>query len=74
MTDEATAVRACPVCGKCDWKAREERHTMKRRPKFGLLWILVSIVSLGLGVLLWLVWPRRKVTVGVDRYLECRAC
>lgn len=47
--------------------------TVKRRPKFGVFFILMSLVF-GLGLLMWLVWPRHKEVIGVDRWHECRAC
>lgn len=28
----------------------------------------------GLGFFLWLVWPRHKVTTGVDRWVQCQGC
>jgi hypothetical protein len=48
--------------------------TTKKRPKFGIFWILVTIFTGGIGFLVWLIWPRHKEVVGVDRYLECSSC
>ena len=48
--------------------------TTKKRPKFGVFWILVTIVTGGLGLILWLIWPRHKEVIGVDRYLQCTSC
>ena len=41
---------------------------------FGIFWILVTIFTGGLGIVLWLIWPRHNELVSVDRYLECSAC
>jgi hypothetical protein len=39
-----------------------------------VFWILVTIVTGGLGLILWLIWPRHKEVIGVDRYLQCTSC
>jgi hypothetical protein len=66
--------RVCLNCGSPQLKAREHNLTEKKRVKFGLLWVLVSLLSLGLAVLVWLVLPRRNVVVSVDRYVQCERC
>ena len=48
--------------------------TTKKRPKFGIFWVLVTIFTAGLGIILWLIWLRHNEVVGVDRYLECTSC
>jgi NhaP-type Na+/H+ or K+/H+ antiporter len=72
MTDQTGA--PCKVCGAHALRPKEHHLTQKRRPKFGLLWIIVTICTAGIGLLAYLVWPRHKVTVSVDRWLECTAC
>lgn len=66
---------ACPVCGaRGTLQAREVERTELRRVKFGVFWVLVSLMSLGLGVILYLIFPRKTVVVGTDRFMECGAC
>ncbi len=65
---------ACRICGAHELKPKENEITEKRRVKFGIFWILISIVSLGFGVLLWLMMPRKNVVVSVDRYMQCQEC
>ena len=54
--------------------SKEEKLTRKRRVKFGFVWLLVCILSLGVGLIGYLLWPRRTEVVGVDRYLQCSEC
>jgi len=63
------------VCGRHGtlW-SRQNELTTKKRPKFGIIWIVVTIVTGGLGLILRLIWPRHKEVISVDRYLECSAC
>lgn len=69
-----TLGQACAVCGEHSMVSRQEQLTEKKRVKFGVVWILATILTGGLGLVLWLVWPRSKQVIGVDRYLECRSC
>ena len=48
--------------------------TTKKRPKFGVFWVLFADSTGGLGIILWLIWPRHNEVIGVDRYLHCTAC
>jgi hypothetical protein len=69
------AVGACPFCGGVGGlQAVEVPRTELRRVKFGVFWVLVSLVSFGLGLILYLVFPRKRVEVGVDRYVQCGTC
>ena len=72
MTAEAPQ-KTCVACGGM-LQPRTREFTEKRRPKFGLTWILVTIFTGGIGILIWLVWPRHKVVVGTDRYFQCSKC
>lgn len=82
MNDDTIAVESavptgapCKVCGAVGTvNARERELTARRRVKFGALWLIVTVCTGGLGLLLYLVWPRRNVTTGVDRWLECSSC
>jgi hypothetical protein len=65
---------ACRVCGAHDLVAREEELTEKQRVKFGIFWLFITIITAGIGFLIWLIMPRKNVVVGVDRYLECKSC
>lgn len=47
---------------------------MKRRPKFGGIWLVVTVCTCGFGVLAWLCAPRHNETVSVDRWLVCTDC
>ena len=74
---DATAAprRPCITCGKVgSLQPRTQSITRKRRHKFGFLWLLITLVTCGVGFLLWLVMPRYKETIGVDRYVVCMAC
>jgi len=63
------------VCGRVGTlKSQQNEITAKKRPKFGIFWIVVTIFTGGLGIILWLIWPRHKVVVSVDRYLQCSSC
>jgi hypothetical protein len=55
-------------------RSAQNQITTKKRPKFGIFWILVTIFTGGLGIILWLIWPRRDEVVSVDRYLQCTSC
>ena len=65
---------ACPVCGQHTLVAHQENLTAKRRPKFGVFWVLFTIFTGGLALIAYLIWPRHRVVVGVDRYLGCTSC
>ncbi len=72
---QAAITPACSICGaQGTLVTKQEPITTKKRPKFGVFWILVSLISLGLGLILYLIWPRHKETIGVDRWTECRQC
>ena len=58
----ATHAATCPSCQR--GVLRAQPITEKRRIKFGVLWVLVSLLSIGLAVLVWLVMPRRNVVTG----------
>ena len=67
--------QSCPVCGAAgSLHSRQKELTEKRRVKFGVFWVLFSLLTGGLGFLLWLVMPRSKQVISVDRYMECGAC
>lgn len=71
----APTPQACPVCGLVGTlRSQQIERTTKTRVKFGVIWVLISLLSLGLGVVLWLIWPRRTEVTGVDRWLECGSC
>jgi hypothetical protein len=42
--------------------------------KFGVTWVILTVLTGGIAFLLWLVWPRRNEPVSVDRYLQCSSC
>lgn len=66
---------SCPICGGVGTlSAKSVELTEKRRVKFGIFWVLLTLISLGLGLLLYLVMPRKNVVTGVDRFKECSAC
>jgi hypothetical protein len=64
----------CVNCGQTGTlKSVAKDLTEKRRPKFGIFYVLLTLV-VGLGLILWLIAPRKKVVVSVDRYNECKNC
>ena len=65
---------ACVICGSHTLTPKSDQLTRKRRVKFGGIWLLVCILSVGFGLIAYLVWPRTTEVVGVDRYLECSTC
>ena len=68
---------ACSVCGvKGQLRARQEELTQKVRPKFGVFYVLLSLTIIGfpIAIIIWLMDPRRKITISVDRWMECGAC
>lgn len=70
-----TTVSRCAFCGaEGTLVARSRDLTVKKRAKFGVIWVLISLFSLGIGFVLWLIWPRHDEVIGVDRYTECTAC
>lgn len=73
MTDQGQG-RECAQCGERTLVAGEAKLTEKKRVKFGLFWVLVTICTGGIALLVWLVMPRRNVVVGVDRFLQCSTC
>jgi hypothetical protein len=71
----APTPQPCPVCGQVGTlRSQQTEHITKTRVKFGVFWVLISLLSLGVGFVLWLVWPRSKRVTGVDRWLECGSC
>jgi DNA-directed RNA polymerase subunit RPC12/RpoP len=68
------SAQPCSICGAHALVAKTNEITRRRRSKFGGIWLLVSILTFGLGFLLYIVWPRHNEVIGVDRYLECRHC
>lgn len=66
---------ACPICGGAGTlRAKSVELTEKRRVKFGIFWVLITLVSFGLGLVLYLIMPRKSVVTGVDRFMECGSC
>ena len=68
------APRACAQCGSATLVAAEDPLTTKKRPKFGFLWVIMTLLTGGLALILYLIWPRHKEKIGVDRYLKCNTC
>lgn len=64
----------CGASGPYVLQPVENPITRKRRHKFGLLWVLFTLLTCGFGFLLWLVWPRYNEKVGVDRFVVCSQC
>lgn len=63
----------CPFCGAVGSLQPMTREiTDRKRRKLGLFWLLVSLT--GIGFLVWLVLPRKKVVISVDRYVRCTKC
>lgn len=63
------------MCGQVGTlRSRENALTTKKRPKFGVFWVLATILTGGIGFIVWLIWPRSKQVTSVDRYLECSNC
>ena len=71
---QVMAGRVCAQCGGSPLRAEEKALTQKRRPKFGLGWLLFTVFTAGIGFFVWLVWPRHRETVSVDRWLTCTVC
>lgn len=67
-----------PITCTCGTLATPVAHrhelTDKRRSKFGVLWLLFTLATGGLGFFAWLIWPRHKVVIGVENWVECPTC
>lgn len=76
ITSQGSAVGVgCQNCGAHgSRKTVSNNITTKKRVKFGVFWVLFTILTGGIGLLIWLVWPRSSEVVGVDRYNECSSC
>ena len=48
--------------------------TVKRRSKFGVLWLTATILTGGLALIAYLVWPRHREVVGVATERHCANC
>ncbi|MCP4085113.1 MAG: hypothetical protein GY745_08705 [Actinomycetia bacterium] len=73
----AAAAGSCPVCNSVGSLAtRQKELTTKRRPKFGVFYVLLSLTLIGfpIAIILWLIMPRKTEVVGVDRWMECSSC
>jgi DNA-directed RNA polymerase subunit RPC12/RpoP len=64
----------CLYCGAQTLAPKEQGLTRKRRSKFGVGWLLLTILTGGLGLILYLIWPRHNELVSVDRWIECTSC
>lgn len=67
--------RTCVVCGSTHLVPVEKPIKIKQRRKFGISWIILGLLTCGIYIVIaWLAAPREKVTVSVDRYLQCQQC
>lgn len=66
--------QTCFNCGQPRLEVRAVPQTIKRRSKFGFWWLLITVLTAGFGLFVYLVWPRKNVTVNVDRFYVCAAC
>lgn len=64
----------CVSCGQGPLLWNSRPITRKRRYKFGLLWLLATLLTCGIAILFWIVMPRYKETIGYDRWLQCQHC
>lgn len=53
---------------------RTREITRKRRSKFGVMWLLATVVTGGFALILYIIWPRHNEVIGVDRWNECTVC
>lgn len=74
MQPTPQSAASCVICGSHTLSPKVEQLTRKRRVKFGAIWLLVTLLSVGIGLIAYLIWPRTTEVVGVDRYLECSTC
>lgn len=75
MTFPSPTPASCPICGGVGTlRAKSVELTEKKRVKFGIFWVLITLVSFGLGLVLYLIMPRKTVVTGVDRFMECASC
>lgn len=66
---------ACPMCGqRGTLRAVAAPITVKRRVKFGVFWVLATVLTGGLAFFVWLMMPRYNQQIAVDRYMVCSAC
>lgn len=72
-TPGASSMQGCPMCGQFTMRSRSENITAKKRVKFGVFFVLLTLFF-GFGLIIWLITPRKTVTIGVDRYMECGSC
>lgn len=66
--------RTCVQCGQPSLVPRQDNVTRKRRSKFGVGWLIFTVLTGGLALILYLIWPRHSEVVAVDRYLQCTSC
>lgn len=71
---QVDGARPCAVCGQTALQSMAFPIHRKRRVKFGVFWLLFTVFTGGLALLLYLVWPRTTEVIGWDRYLQCAAC
>lgn len=64
----------CPNCHQLSLVPKKRELTEKKRVKFGFIWLMLCLATMGMAFFAWLVWPRRSITIGVDRWQECQSC
>ncbi len=65
----------CPYCGAHGTlRSQQKQLTTKKRVKFGVMWVVLTVCTGGIAFLIWLMMPRRNEVIGVDRWTECTAC
>lgn len=65
----------CPYCRSVGTIRNHKRQAKRRyRAKFGLGWLLLTILTFGLALIPYVLTANRREVVGVDRYTECTAC
>ena len=70
--DPFAGLQRCVVCGKTTLALQE--ITPRRRPKFGCLWWVLTVLTAGIALIVWLVWPRHEEDISVDRFVQCTSC
>ena len=72
---QTTQGMACMICGhQGTLRPGHTDITRKRRVKFGFFWLVFSVITCGIGFLLWLVWPRGTEVISTDRFVVCTNC
>ncbi len=64
----------CPQCGSDEYGPTTVPITRPRRVKFGAIWLIATLLTGGLALLAYIVWPRIDETIGYHEIGWCPDC